>query len=262
MSIELPPENLRNLLVIDYLLDRCSLEAIIKYFKLADPVITKLIQCNTRFCNLLVKYLRTLEQRRNVNFYFSPSKKLADSENDRIVNRILLKNSMAMDCDGTDHPFLDSIEMYATMQILNIKQSMFAASFDILLHIAIPASAKNTTMDVNIASFEPNSTFLIESIDIEMSIGGGSSKRALEYVIHKKPIIKWSQYAWQNAQREELITTISNPTCGLSATNSCVNKFVSFHQQFPLRINCKEWQGNYLIAVVLHCHREFARENV
>ncbi len=140
MSIELPSEHFRNLLVIDFLLDFCSLETIIKYFKLAKEDGVELLKCNTRFCKLLATYLRSMEQRKNVRFSLSNTKQMEKSENVRIAEQIL-RSSQQMDCD---EPFKleeyvysieDSFEMYATMQMLNVKQSIYATSFDTLLHI-------------------------------------------------------------------------------------------------------------------------------
>ncbi len=275
MSIALPPPELRNLLVIDYLLDHCSMEVIVKYFELADHSITTLVKCNTRFCTLLAKYLRSLQHRKNVQFYFNQKSDLHEtSECAEIVDRIL-----KMDCDNDtenvkhsgnslllkepsyiqlDHA--DNYEMYVTMQMLNIKQSIYATSFDALLHVSIPASTKNEQLNRKLVSFQPTSTFLIESIDIELSIEK-SQKNRLIFMIHEKPSIRWSKYAQNIDTKEEITTAIGNPSQGCAATNAFQQKIVNLCN-FPRKIECKAWEGNYLIAIMLHCHREFSHEIV
>ena len=254
MAIELPPDYLKNLLIVDNLLQSCSIETIIKYFHLAGPIVTDQIQCNVRFCTLLKKYLCSMEQRKNVRILFSQQKRF-DNNNMNSENKIARE---ILDCNQ-DYKFhsQEEFEMYATMQMSNVKQKLFAASFDILFHISIPCSAYNLNMDRRKISFVPNSTFLIESIDFEISISKIAKKNIL-FTVHEKPAISWSQYGRPMDDRECIYTNVTSTLQGFSATNALLNRpTIICENNFPLKQYCKEWQGNYLIAIVLFCQREF-----
>lgn len=256
MSIELPPIQQRNLLVIDYLIDHCSLEAVVKYFESQDASITALVQRDTRFCSLLAKYLRSMHQRKNVCFYFTSTKPRLKTESMKIVEQVLLRNSCSMECDEPSKH--EHFEMYSTMQFLNVKQSFYDTTFDILLHISIPASAKNDCLENALVSFQPQSTFLINTVDVTMSIEK-ISKNQTSFTVHEMPCIQWTHFAHEKKSKEEITMHIDTLACGQKATNQCRKQFVANDHQMPVILQCKEWQGNYLIAILLQCRREFAR---
>jgi hypothetical protein len=222
--LQFPLPEVRDGIVLDYLLNNCKFDAVFRYLQLSR------VDCfnRTRLYTLLQRYFETMHARSNV--------------------KITPWSSSAA-------------EMYATMYVCNVRRDNSNLEFDAVLHLGIPVSGFAETFVQERLDVQPVDTALLELIHFDITLerkrksGGG-----VTLCVQPRPALKWSHLATVGDEERET-ASIVHVASGATAANISLLQWPTRRgekQEEELNelktVSCN-YHGNYLFAIVVHCKR-------
>jgi len=154
-------------------------------------------------------------------------------------------------------------EMYVTMQFCNVRQGRTMLQFDALVHVAIPVNNATTRSKLSqtnqYLTLVPNDSTLLEQINLQLSMQR-LPKRSHRLAIDAQPTLQWSALALLH-ETERDSATVTHLCSGAAAINLAPAGNDTVGRQQPAKhtvtsVTCREYLGNYLFGLVLHCRRE------